>query len=339
MNDDTIHSADGILVEVDTTTASEIQSQPMSWIWELYIPQGTVTILIGDGGDGKSFATLALAAAISNGLPLPGAEKAMLPPSDIIVQNSENPWPTVIKPRLEMLGANCDKVHRINAAGKHLTLTDGRIEAAIRKHNAKLMIIDPWQNHLDRNFSMNRSESVRPALMHLEQVAERTQSAIVLVGHITKGRGKAQHRGLGSVDVVNSVPSALYLGKAEGLDPDVRAIAHGKSNFAELGSTQLFRLNKIDGFSWIGESDDITPDDIMRYKAVRVKEDKNKVDEAVDFITEILSEGDMSAVDLNELADEMGISKRTLERARKIANIKPRRVDGHWVLSLRHEDV
>jgi len=338
MNDVTINCDDNDLLEVDTTTASEIQSQPVSWVWENCIPSGTVTILLGEGGEGKSFFTLALASAISNGQPLPGMDKAAFPPSDVIIQNAENPWPMVIKPRLEMLGADCGKIHRINDAGNRLTLTDRRIEAAIRKHNAKLTVIDPWQSYLDLNFSMNRSESVRPALMYLEQVAERTQSAIVLVGHVNKGRGKAQHRGLGSIDVINSVPSVLCLGKAEGLDPDVRAIAALKSNFAELGCTQLFRLNKVDGFCWMGESCDISSDDIMRFNSVKVKEDKNKIDEAVDFLYETLSDGDMSAIELNDQADEMGISKRTLERARKIANVKPRRVDGHWVLSLEDDE-
>jgi hypothetical protein len=40
-------------------------------------------------------------------------------------------------------------------------------------------------------------------LTHLENVAERTNSAFLLVGHVTKGNGKAQHRGLGSIDILN----------------------------------------------------------------------------------------------------------------------------------------
>lgn len=318
--------------EVDTATASEIQTQNVEWLYEGYVPLGTVTLICGDGGEGKSFYALALAAAISGGKPLPGTDKAF-PASDVIIQNAENPWPSVIKPRLEMLGADCTKIHRINENDKRLTLTDSRIEAAIRKHNAKFIIIDPLQSHLDLNFSMNRAESVRPALTHLERVAEKTQSAVLIVGHINKGRGKAQHRGLGSVDIVNSVPSVLYLGRAEGLDPDVRAVAHGKSNFAELAVTQLFRLNKTDGFRWLGESD-ITPDDIMRFNASRAREDKGKLDEAVEFLMEILSDGEVPAVEASEQAEEMGISKITLERARKSANVKSKRVDNRWVWHL-----
>jgi hypothetical protein len=320
------------IVEVETTTASDIRSKPVAWLLNPYIPLGTVTVLLGDGGLGKSFATLAIAAAISKGRLLPGMETPF-PASDVIIQNAENPWATVIKPRLEMLDADCFRIHSINDTDKRLTLTDERIEAAIRKHNAKFMVIDPIQSHLSENFSMNRAESVRPALLHLERIAERTQSAIMIVGHISKGRGKAQHKGLGSVDIVNAVPSVLLLGRAEGLAPDERAISHLKGNFTELGSTQIFRLNKTDGFQWLGESG-ITPDDIINYNAKKEKEDKSKIDEAVDFLTEILADGALPTAEVIEMAEEAGISKRTLERARREAGVKSKKMDGVWTMLL-----
>jgi predicted ATP-dependent serine protease len=320
------------VVDVETTTASEIYSKPITWLLNPYLPIGTVTILLGDGGLGKSFVTLAIAAAISRGQLLPGMETSF-PASDVIIQNAENSWQTVIKPRLEMLGADCTKIHSINDSDKRLTLTDERIEAAIRKHNAKYIVIDPIQSYLSENFSMNRAESVRPALMYLEHVAERTQAAVIIVGHISKGRGKAQHKGLGSVDIVNSVPSVLLLGRAEGLEPDERVISHLKGNFSELGMSQKFRLNKTDGFQWVGESD-ITPDDIINYNAKKEKEDKSKVEEAADFLSEILADGAIPTAEVIELAEESGIAKRTLERARKEIGVKSEKVDGVWTMKL-----
>ena len=328
------YGADITSIDVSMTSASEIESQPITWLWDNFLPIGTVSILFGEGGEGKSFMALALAAAVSKGLPLPGMESASLPPSDVIIQNAENPWPMVIKPRLEMLGADCSKIHRINDEGNRLTLTDERIEAAIRKYNVKLTIIDPIQSHLPSSMSMGRAESVRPMLTHLEKVAERTQSTILLVGHVTKGNGKAQHRGLGSIDIINSVPCVMYLGRAEGLDRDVRAVAQGKNNLSEIATTQLFKLNKASGFQWIGESD-VTPDDILGFNAKKSKEAMSKVDEAADFLLEILSDADsMSANDVMELANEEGISKRTLMRAKDSAGVVSKRIDGRWVWSL-----
>ena len=260
---------------------------------------------------------------------LPGMDKPLVP-ADVIIQNAENSWETVIKPRLESLGADCTKIHTINDTGKRLTLMDERIEAAIRKHNAKYICLDPVQSYLSDNFSMSRVESVRPALMHLEGVAARTGSSILLVGHISKGRGKAQHKGLGSVDMVNAVPSVLLLGRAEDLEPDERVIAHMKGNFSELGASIKFRLNKTDGFVWLGECD-VTPDDIINFNARKAKEDKSRIEEAAEFLYEILAEGKIPATEAIELAEEAGISKRTLDRARKSIGVKAKKADGHWI--------
>ena len=141
VNENSIHEEGETVVELITKTASDIVTQEIIWTWYPFLPQGSATLLIGDGGSGKSFATCALAAAISTGRPLPGMETAM-PPSDVIIQNTENGWSTVIKPRLEMLGADCSHIHFIDDSEKRLTLTDSRIEAAIRKHNAKLLVLD-----------------------------------------------------------------------------------------------------------------------------------------------------------------------------------------------------
>jgi hypothetical protein len=136
---------------------------------------------------------------------------------------------------------------------------------------------------------------------------------------------------------VNSVPSVLYLGRADGLDDDIRAIAHGKANFSELGATQSFRLNKTDGFQWLGECD-VTPDDILNFSASRSREDRSKIDEAADFLLEMLSDGEMPSTEAIEQADELGIARKTLERARKAADIRSKRVDGHWVWYLEDDD-
>jgi hypothetical protein len=86
---------------VETINLANVQSQTTSWLWEPYIPLGSVTVLLGDGGIGKSFLSLAIAAALTNATPLPG--NAAQPAADVIVQNAENPLSTVVKPRLKLL--------------------------------------------------------------------------------------------------------------------------------------------------------------------------------------------------------------------------------------------
>ena len=313
----------------ETINMADVPTKPVEYLWEPYLPIGTVSFLSGEGGLGKSFFTLAVAAAVTRGVLLPGMHKA-LPPSDVIIQNAENPLPTVVKPRLEMLGADCSRIHVINESDNPLTLTDERIEAAILRHNAKYVVLDPVQFYLGGGVSMNRAESVRPALTHLERVAERTHSVILLVGHLSKARASAQHRALGSVDLINAVPSALFLGKVKGYDDDIRIVAHGKSNYAELGRSQMFRFGKGKGFEWLGACD-ATADEVTAHNR---PSRSSRTEEAVDFVQDLLDENAMLATEVEELAEASGISERTLKRAKKIAGVKTTRVDGHWQWSI-----
>jgi hypothetical protein len=159
------------------------------------------------------------------------------------------------------------------------------------------------------------------------------------VGHLNKSRSKAEHRSLGSIDIINSVRSVMCLGRAEGLADDVTAVAHMKANFIKCGRTQLYRLNERDGFSWLGESG-VTPDDIMNFSGARsaCEEEvfetvgKSKIEEAADFLHDLLLDsGEIPAAEAIELADEAGISKRTLERARQESDIKSQKIDGRWL--------
>ena len=309
-------------MNIDAINLADVKSRKIQWLMEPYIPLGTVTVLLGDGGLGKSFLSLAIAAAVTRGLPvLPGAESGA-PAANVILQNAENALPTVVKPRLELLGADCSKVYCINENESRLTLTDERIEAAIEQYNARLVIIDPIQSYA--GVSMNNAESIRLVLTRLEQVAERNKCVVFLVGHLNKGRGAAaQYRGLGSVDIFNSVPSVLYLGKS---GEDTRVMVHGKSNLDETGPALEFRLSKRDGFEWLGESD-MTIEELL---AAKPGARGGRLEEAEDFLRSILSEGSMPAADIEAIAANSDISLRTLNRAKKAAGINAIRVGGHW---------
>ena len=58
----------------------------------------------------------------------------------------------------------------------------------------------------------------------------------------------------------------------------------------------------------------------------------------MDFLYEILEDDALPTSEVTALAGEMGISKRTLERARKIAGVKASKIDGVWTLSLEDDE-
>ena len=317
-----------LMPELKMITISDVRRRKISYLWEPYIALGSLTLILGNGGTGKSWLSLAIASAVTRGQALPGT-LAELPPSHVIIQNTENDIETVISNRLDILNADCAKVHSIDVTEEPLSLTDERIEAAITRYDAKLFCCDPVQAHLSASISMNRAESIRPAFMQLAKVAERTQCAILLVGHLNKSRAAAQYRGLGSVDIVNAVPSVLYLGMVDAGD-GVRAVVHGKSNFCEQGVSQSFRLSKTSGFEWLGECDATLEDVVSGDRSVRM----SKLELASEFLKEVLAEDAMSSVELAALAEENGIAPATLKRAKESIGVDAKRVNGRWRTSL-----
>lgn len=226
---------------------SDIQTEEVRWLWHPYIPQGKVTIIQGDPGKGKTTLVLALVALLTRGRPLPECDR-VLPPMTIIYQTAEDGLGDTVKPRLEALKADCTRVLVIDEAEKELTLSDVRIEDAIRKTGAKLMILDPIQAYLGSDVDMHRANEVRPIVKNLAQVAERTGCAILLIGHMNKSQGaKSNYRGLGSIDFQAAARSVLLVGRMKD-EPTVRVMAQCKSSLAPEGRSIAFELNPETGF-------------------------------------------------------------------------------------------
>lgn len=80
---------------------------------------------------------------------MPGNNKALLPPSNVIVQNAENDLERVITKRLDTLKADDKRIFHIDPSEFPLSLNDERIEAAIIQTNARLVILDPVQGYLN----------------------------------------------------------------------------------------------------------------------------------------------------------------------------------------------
>ena len=159
---------------------SEINAEEVQWLWYPYIPLGKLTILQGDPGEGKTSFILAVIAALTRGDPLPECERAA-EPMNVIYQTAEDGLADTIKPRLESACADCTRVLVIDEGKRELTLCDARLEEAIRRTGAKLIVLDPLQAYLGSDVDMHRANEVRPVLKRLSLMAERTQSSTVSI--------------------------------------------------------------------------------------------------------------------------------------------------------------
>jgi hypothetical protein len=304
---------------------SDIKAKPVEWLWEPYIPRGAITLFQGDGGDYKTTTTLALAAAVTTGRALPGCGCTASAP--VILQNTEDDYAHTIKPKLERFGANCDMVYVIDETERALTLSDNRIEETIRRTGARLCVFDPEQTYLGKA-NMNAVGGVRPLLKELAAVAMHTGCAMILVGHMNKSGGKAAYRGLGSIDIFAAARSVLTFGKIDE-DGGMRAFAQTKNNLAMRGASQAFGLEADGRFVWLGEHD-VTAEEILRD---RKKPDSQFV-KARKLIETALAKGAVPAADMMSMAEEQGISPKTLNRAKETLGVISSKHGTKWYWEL-----
>jgi predicted ATP-dependent serine protease len=165
---------------------SDITSKQVNWLWYPYIAYGKICLVQGDPGEGKTTLILNIASLLSNGIALPESDGKPKPPQNIIYQSTEDGLEDTIKPRLQAAGADCSKVAFIDDTDLPLVLNDNRLETAIRKCSAKLLVLDPIQAFIGMDADMSRANEMRPLLNQLGKIAERTGCAVVIIGHMTQ---------------------------------------------------------------------------------------------------------------------------------------------------------
>ena len=214
-------------IELKMIRMSEVQSQEIEWLWYPFIPYGKLTIIQGDPGDGKTTMVLNLAAKLSKGEALDENMK-VTEPVNVIYQTAEDGLADTVKPRLELAGADCERIIVIDESDKSLSMVDERLEEAIVRTGARLLILDPIQAYLGGGMDMNRANEARDMTKKLGALAEKTKCAIILIGHMNKASGnKAAYRGMGSIDFFAVARSVLLVGRVEG-EPNTRAVVDKK---------------------------------------------------------------------------------------------------------------
>ena len=318
----------GTRTELQMIKMSEIQSQEVAWLWFPFIPYGKLTIVQGDPGDGKTTLVLNIAAKLSKGEGLDSKMK-LTEPLNVIYQSAEDGLADTVKPRLEVAGANCENISVIDESIKSLSMIDERLEEAVIRTKAKLLILDPIQAYFGGGMDMNRANEARDMTKKLATLAEKYQCAIVLVGHMNKAAGnKAAYRGMGSIDFFAVARSVLLVGRVEGV-ANIRAVVQIKNNLAAFGHPKAFELSE-DGFHWLGDYE-ITADEVLGGIAPKA----NKLEQAKRLLQEVAETNNaMQSNEIFNLAEEQGISRRTLENAKKELSIRATRINNSWYWEL-----
>jgi hypothetical protein len=330
----------------------EIVARPVDWLWQPWLARGTIAVLDGDPGVGKSSVALDLAARVTTGQPFPG-ETAARQPAVALVIAMEDPLDTIVKPRLEAAGADMTRVALLG--GVRETGPHGEVESILQiprdldlivekcqLHQPALLVVDPLfavmgYDKRGRFIKANDDQGVRRLTSQLKRLAERHNLTIWLLRHLNKGAsGSALRRGSGTIAIAGQARSVMIAAKDLN-EPSACVLAMTKTNLATPPHSQRFRvIGKGAGsqIEWLGISD-LSADDLVQPGSLEDREQRLLI-AAKEFLEWALENGGRTWEDLVAAANEKGITEMTLRRGRKkLALVKEYVRRNHCVWRLR----
>jgi len=304
---------------------NDIAAEQVDWLWKPYIPSGKITLITADPGMGKTFFCLYLAATVSTGRrfwgQLPGEHRE---PGRVIYQTAEDGLADTLKPRLIPMEPDFKNILVIDESEEGLSLSDERIEAAMKLYHPALMIFDPLQAYLGAEVDMHRANEVRPVMAKIAHLAEEYKCAVVFIMHNSKmGQNQALYRSLGSIDIPAIARSMLIMGKHPEIE-NQRLIFHEKSSLAAHGQTMAVEITpQFGGLSFCGYSE-YKADDVLNARIGARSKPSVKKEDVAEKLLELLNahDGVVSLEQVEQMQREHGWSKPTMYRAKDDLKIK-----------------
>jgi len=325
----------GKLFEPVTIVLAGVKAKKICWLWQGRIPLGSVSLIVGNPGLGKSLLTMMMTAHVTTGTPWPDLPDESIPIGSVILVTGEDNLSDVVRPRLDAAGANVNKVFAVEAiiekdedgkpinetffdVSKHIEALDSAIADSL---DARLVIIDPISAFLGKTDSHKNAE-VRGVLTKLAKLAEKRNIAIVCISHLNKSqKSSANFRIMGSVAFNATARAVWYVVRDDELEGQ-RLFLPGKSNLTKEPFGLAFNLvstfnTEVESVKVVFDTEPVymTPDEALETDAN--ERSSPKIDEAVDWLKDVLKDGPVDRNEIYSLGESNRISGRTIYRAKQ----------------------
>lgn len=224
--------------EVVLINGTDLQPEPVRWLWPDWLALGKLHILAGAPGQGKTTIAIACAATVTIGGRWPDGSRCEQ--GNILIWSGEDDPADTLLPRL--LAAGADRARCYFVSG---TRIDGELQSfdpardmgaleaqAHRIGGIKLLIVDPVVSAVAGD--SHKNTEVRRALQPLVDLASRLDAAVLGISHFSKGGQGSDpaSRVVGSIAFTAVARVVLVAAKVKGEDDeqDRRILARGKSN-------------------------------------------------------------------------------------------------------------
>jgi putative DNA primase/helicase len=170
---------------------SEIEPEPISWLWPQWLALGKLHLLAGAPGQGKTTIALAMAATVTTGAHWPCSSRCA--PGNVLIWSGEDDPTDTLLPRLIAMGADRSRIYFVQGArvdgevvpfdpSSHIAELTAAVE---RIGDVRLMIVDPVVSAVAGDGYKNNE--VRRALQPIVDLASSLGAAAIGITHLSKG--------------------------------------------------------------------------------------------------------------------------------------------------------
>ncbi|MEO8629599.1 MAG: AAA family ATPase [Betaproteobacteria bacterium] len=340
---------------VSLVRASEVKTVPIAWLWNGYLAAGKMHVLGGVPGTGKTTIAMFVAATVSTGGRWPDGSLCTV--GNVVIWSGEDDPADTLIPRLLLAGADLSRVYFITAvlAGQQLRSFDPAtdMEPLQRKiaeiGDVRLLIVDPIVSAIAGD--SHKNAEVRRGLQPLADLATAISCAVLGITHFSKGTGGRDpvERLTGSV-AFGALARVVWVSAKHQREVEdgriMRILIRAKSNIgqddggfeyevqqAELKSHPgVFASYVLWGAALEGSAREL----LVRADAVDDAPAGDALAEAVQFLSELLTDGAAPVNIIKAEANSAGHSWTTIRRAKNELGIKPRKssMPGGWEWAL-----
>jgi DNA polymerase len=336
--------------------ASEITAQPLIWMWRGHLLCGSLELLTGLPGLGKSQLQCQFVANITTGRVWPNGENGHAP-ANVVMATAEDCLDQILIPRLMAAGANLERVHILRAIRKdkrdRMFLLSEDLDALEQLigdiGDVSMVTLDPITAYMGGKLDSHKVTDVRDQLGPLAALADRLKVVISAVTHPAKNAGpRAIDHYIGSQAFIAATRIG-HLSVAEteeegdgGRRPTGRVLfTNPKNNPHPRMPTIAYRLEETEAAPGIRaprvvweEVVDVSADEAIA--ALRAGKDRQTG--VVVFLLDILAGGPVLKSVIEERGSVRGFSIDQLDRAKKkmgvVAFKENGQLSGRWFWAL-----
>ena len=314
-----------------TVTADSVTTAPQRWLVEPYLPLGSLVVLEGRKGTGKSHVAASWAAHVTGGRPVPGARHALTGP--VIWGCGEESAGRDTTPKLRGAGAVLKNVHFLWGIAGDPALPRcvlpgdlGPLGDTVHQHGIRLIVLDPLRSFVSSRVSLIAEQDMGLVCSGLASIADSTGCVILLLRNITKNRlADRIDQGAGSGAIGNIARIVLRCDRGE-TRTSARLLSVVVANGLPDVPVQRYQIvgdspeSRVDWLDLVADTDQTLGDLLL--DAGQLLESRT----AEDLIRQELAKGPRHASEVYAAGERERISKGAMWRtATKIGIIPVRR--------------